>query len=81
MNFRDFLNEAKTGVFKLDPMSGEDRGKLIAAAEDSNVDIIDERDSKGYIVFDCEYDSLDASAILSRAKKEYKAKFKVVKPE
>jgi len=80
-SFKEFLAEAaQDEMLKLDPMSGDDRGKLIAAAEDSNVDVVEERDSKGYVVFDTPYESSGASAILSRAKKHYKARFEVVKP-
>lgn len=75
--YKEFITEAASKL-KLDPLSGEDRGKLIAAGEDSKVKIVEERDSKGYVVYNCAADSLDASAVKSRAKNHYKAKFKEV---
>lgn len=56
----DRLNESH---YKFDPKSGEDRAKLLKAAEDLKIKVVSERDKDGYVVVDLS--SKDSAALAS----------------
>lgn len=70
------LNEGY--AMRLDPYSGEDRAKLIQAADKRSLKIIHERDKDGYFVVEVAENSAEAAAFKSYAKTDLKAKFSVV---
>lgn len=75
-----YLNEAKTlkGSFTIDPMSGEDRAKILDLAKRKNINIISKHDKNGYVVVDLDRDSLKASMFLSALVTDSSAKFKEI---
>lgn len=75
-----YLNEAKIlkGSFTVDPMSGEDRAKILDLAKRKNINIISKHDKNGYVVVDLDRDSLKASMFLSALVTDSSAKFKEI---
>jgi hypothetical protein len=61
---------------RINPASGEDRSKILAACDDVRAKVIDERDKDGYVVIKLAPDSLDAATLKGHIKTKYKGKFK-----
>lgn len=68
-------NKTFSYVLKLDPESGEDRSKILKAAEEQNVVVISERDADGYVTLELKPGGLVASMLLKHAKDQLKARF------
>lgn len=84
MKFKDFINENVTSwsyVLKLDPASGEDRAKLLKAAEDRGINVLSEKDEDGYVQLELKPSGSEAAVYKSHAEKDLNATFKVIAPK
>jgi len=66
-------------MIKVNPLSGEDRAKIIDYCEGHRAHVVNERDVDDCVVIDIERDSIQGAALLTGLKTNAKAKFKVIK--